>query len=63
MAQIEREGMKLYDKLAVVKSEESTRLQNAMEDLLRLGSLYVSMRTLGPNLDLYGVHLSCLCCE
>jgi len=34
MASVEKEGMKLYDKLGAIATSESERLQDSMEDLL-----------------------------
>ncbi len=34
MASVEKEGMKLYDKLGAISTSESERLQESMEDLL-----------------------------
>ena len=33
MAQVEKEGMKLYNKLSMIKGGEADRLKQALEDL------------------------------
>ena len=38
MSAIEKEGMKLYEKLSGIQSDESSRLQASMEDFLKHGA-------------------------
>ena len=41
MASVEKDGMKLYDKLGLIGGGESARLQDSMEDLAHLGPIFL----------------------